>query len=893
MISSNNNIAQDNNTTNNNTNSLAVDFNTRNQKGIQLNQRPSTSVSVKHGANKQHKESDNVIQETPWTIDDIMQRFKFVGSYPTPSTLNSHDIVAKLRVPHDLIDSNSASQAPFDNFIFWNGNIHIHSQMTASPTVQGCVMVVFIPLTTERTIESTLVPNFSALSVNQTNYLFPNTNTSADMIIKFNSPYSNLNIKDVSQISQENTLGYLYYVVLNPIQLSTSSSDNIAISVFTHFEDNKFKVPRMAGVGTRYKARGQSQPVGTPQPESRGLVDSIVNKILPDNVIGDVIDMAAGVFGLDNPTLSEQQPPNKVVSTQYMNFHTGPEYIDKLTINPSITAPITHDTFATTADEMSYKYLFSKFSYLGSFKVTTQDPVGATVASIPLNPCPNRIENGSTAKVPLLQYIATLFEFWNGSITYRFQIVSTMMQTCKLMIGLNYGEFRPEQSGLLEKVASQYGQVMEINQGSNTIDITVDYIAGTPSLHIPCSNIPSKYDSMGMMNIAILNPLVATTGAPDNITINMYIAGSENFNMTTLTASKNLQPYFPLKLSNIIPRKKKVYVNYESDSDDIEVIEMEQPRSVRRLRAKGQSASQPLITPQSEIDLIEDENLVSKSESATPRQPVAQVYVPGTREILKKYQMFGSRAIEKFDAKNQSNVVRFRVSELFGRSAISSLVKPTNNIEISPVGCFTHIQGMYRQFKGGFNFKLMPRVYGNSLGVSNFSVIYQPPVYSNTPFVPLDLTETIKNQVFMTNENEESMNSRKPDNLQLPYATRLPIHYVNGINKTAEFTIPYSSRFLSIISKLGGNSEDELESAEIADLGEFYLIYNFTEHGGEEQNFMDIFFSISDDARFGTLFNVPQLTTYSYLDKDGVVQSSPQPDDYGSGAPVANTLIIL
>lgn len=879
-----------------NNESLQVDFAARNQRGVQLNQRPTTSVSAKLGANKKHQESDRVIQEKPWTIDDILQRFKFVSTFKVPTTDLSHTILAKFRIPHDLIDTGdpcSGMQAPFQSFLFWNGDIHIHSQMTASPTVQGCVMSVFVPLTSEECIESTLVPNFSALSVNQCNYLFPNTNTSADMIIKYNSPYSNLNIQEATTVLQENTLGYLYYVVLNPIQLSQSSSNNIAISVFTHFEENKFKVPRMAGVTQRFKPKaiGQSQPVGTPQPVSAGLVSSIVDKVLPDNVIGDVIDAAAGIFGLDNPTISKIQEPSKVVSTQYMNFHTGAEHLDKMTINPSATTPITADTFATTNDEMSYKHLYSKFSYLGSFGVSTNDGIGKVVASYPMNPCPTRISNGTVAQVSLLQYLSTLFEFWNGALTYRFQIVSTMMQTCKLMVGLNYGKFTPDTTGLLQRISSQYGQVMEINQGSNVIDITVDYIAGTPMLHVPSSNMPSKYDTMGMVNIAVLNPLVATTGAPNEIFINVFIAGSENFNLTTLTASKNLQPWLPLRLPNPIKKKKKVHVTYESDSDDIEVIEV--PKTTR-VKIRGQSASQPVITPQSEIDTIDEENLVSKSETSIPRKPTAQVYVPGVREVMKKYQMYDTIHVPAVSMENQSGVYRLRLYDLFGRSGYpaSGTLTPTSTLR-PPLGSFTHYQCMYRLFKGGFNFKMVARSFHHALQPVNFSIFYQPPVYPDDGLLPTDLTETIKNQVYRSSNDSIDLNART--RFQFPYLTRLPVHFVNGITKTAEFTVPFSSRFLSVISSLGVNSEIELSRSEIADLGDVYIVYNTPASSGGQNldTVFDVFFSISDDARFGTLFNVPQLATYSYLKEDGSVFSSPEPDNYGTGAPVSNTLIIL
>jgi len=899
MNTQTNTFGNQDNTNTTNSNSLSVDFQYKTQRGIQLVQRPTTSISTKVGSNQEHKMSDSIIQEKAWTIDDIMQRAKYVNTVPVPTSATSHTILEKLRIPEDLIDANAASQAPFENFIYWSGDVHIHLQMTASPTVQGCVAVVFVPLTSETAIESTIIPNFSALSVNQVCYLFPNTNTAADMVIKYNSPYNNLNIKDGGTASQETTLGYLYYVVLNPMELSTGASDNISISTFTHFEQNKFKVPRHTGVTRRitHHPKAQSEPVGTPQPESKGIVEKVLDKVMPENVIGDIIDGVAGLIGLDNPTVSTVQEPVKVVSTQYLNFQKGAEFIDTMTLDPSGVTTITADTFATTADEMDMSYLYSKYSYLGSFRVNTEDPIGQVVASFPMNPCPNRLQNGSTRQVPLLQYLSTPFEFWTGGIQYRFVVVSTMMQTCKLVVGLNYGEFRPDTLNLIETVASQYGQVIEINQGSNVIDMTVDYIAGTPMLHVPSSNIPNKFDSMGMVNVAVLNPLVATNGAPSNITINAFIAGASDFHLTTLTMSKSLQPQCPVKLS-ALKKKKKLYVVEESESEDIEVIEIPEPRrSARPSIVRAQSSAQPIITPRSEVDMTGEPNLVSKNDVAVPRSPISQPYVRSVRDILRKYQSYG--AIELPNVTNvppnegQSNVFEFDIRSLFGRSSIDALLPPTQAYNI-PLGNFTLYQLMYRLFKGSLNFKIISRVFTGALDASNFAIYYQPPVARQA----VSMADTLRNQVNMFSfptTNGLTLNSRK-GNFQLASSTRLPVHFVNGVNKTAEFKIPYSSRFLSILSTLGANSENELLSNEITDLGRFYIVYNFHDNTVFESDgpyVMDMFFSLSDDARFGTLYNVPTLTTYSYVTSTGQLTTSAAPDDYGTGAPVANTLIIL
>jgi len=865
-------------------------------RGIQLNQRPTSSYSIKSKPIDIFKAADQVVQESGWTLDDIMHRLKYLNTIPYPIAATSHTILAKYRVPQDLYANNAATQSPFQNFIFWNGDVRVHAQITASPTASGCVIMAYIPLTDPRAIESNLVPNFSALTVNQCSYLFPNTNTSAEMVIKYNSPYSNLKVSEPGVASQHNTLGYLYFIVLNPLQLSANSSDNIAISVFTEFMSNQFKVPKPAGVTLR-KVKAQGKHITSPKPVSHGLIEDVARLVLPDEVVGDVIDVAniattgMKLLGLDKPVVATQEAPTKILTTQYMNFSKGPDYVDKMTWDPSHVSTVDQNTFATLEDEMDMGYLTSKFSYLGSFNMTTSNAIGATLASFPMNPCPTRIQNGSNAKVSLLQYLSTPYQYWSGGLTYKFQVVSTMMQTGKLLVALNYDEYLPDTTINLNKAASQYGQVVEINQGSNTFVLTADYLAPTPLLHVPNSNQPSSVDTMGMINISVLNPLVSTNGAPTQITINVFVAGSSSFRLSTLTSGKNLQPFVPIQLATTVKQQHITYVEEEEEPSDVEVEYVEIIQRKPKLRVVGQASVQPTITPISEVDMVEEENVISKSQSTSEGLLVSQSYISNLRDVLRKYQMHSMVSPPEPTDANVGNVFRIPISSLFGRSAIpaTSTISPLQ-AENMPLGLFTHHQLMYRQFKGGFNFKIMSKNLASSTSNNSFSVFYQPPVFNKTVTSLTDMSQTILNQLYMKEDgNIAGYNVRT--SYQHPYLTRLPVHYTNSINQTAEFHVPYTSRYLSVLSTLGPNTENELFDKELTDLGTIYIYYVAR---GQTTQYFDIFFSLSDEARFGTLFNVPQLSVYSYVNSTtGVVISSAAPDDYGTGAPVVNSLIQL
>lgn len=721
----------------------------------------------------------------------------------------------------------------------------VHAQMTASPTVQGCVVMVFIPLSSS-TEDNLILANPAAISVNQCSYLFPNTNTAATMEIKFNSPYTNLDTTGAT--TALSSLGTLYFVNFNALQLSEGASDNIDISLFCSFTNNKFKIPRLTPLTVRMQSGKAS------------LLDTLVDTVLPDNMLGDVIKTVGAEFlPFDKPLDPRLALPNKVISTQYMNFSSGSEAIDRMTNTPAHLSVVDGDTFGTTTDEMDMDYLLMKYSYLGSFNIDTSQTSGALLATLPLNPCPTPIV-GNTA-VPLLHYMSIPFNYWTGPLNYKFQVVSTMMQTCKILISVNYGSIAS--SGLpLNQLASQYGQVVEINQGSNAFEITVDYAASTPALFIPSGNKPSLQNSMGTMNITLLNALVATNGAPTSIAVNVFIAGSSGFSYNTLALAGNL---LPSSLSPPpLPRmKQRLYVAEEKpDLSDYDVVVTR--KFVRAPALKPQSGSaQPLIAPVSEID-TPDENLISGSETVIrPRPPIGQKHTETIRDVLKKYQLVLSTTLSHTGSQGYLNTVL----------PVASLLCAKNRS-----GLLNHFAKMYRLSKGSFNFKLTFKFEGtnpaDATTLSDLVVQYLPPFAEPLDATSFDdLTDTLANTylmdpAFLSDPTYNARSSAAACATALAY-NRLPVHFVNGVTRTAEFNIPYTSNYASQLL----NVFDDGTVAFMRDMG-YISIQSPVVSAGVKLH-MSVFMSIGDETRFGTLFNVPTLVPVQQVDGAYLY-----PDDY-------------
>jgi len=548
---------------NTNTSNSTSNFNTDsvNSHGIVLSTRPVTTHAMKPAGDSALSDDQDPIHEQAWTLSDMLERFSFKATYPWLGTQTSHTVLANLRIPQDLL-VNTITSTPFQAFTYWRGDVELRPQVTATPFHQGMVVCAFIPLCSD-TQTLAIVSNFAALTANPCIYLFPNTNTAGILKIPFNSPYKYLDLTaPVNSFS--GTLGRFVIVVFNPIQFAAGSSDTASVSLFSRFVNNKFKVPRISTVqGPFMQAVPQSGAARAKVKEtatnvSGGLISKMVDKILPENAITDtLLPMLATL--LDKPTDPNQQPV-AIQMVGRMNFHDGVEHIDKLVVDPSQMYESDSCTFGTHADEMSIDYLKKRFTYLGSFNVATSDDPGKVLASVPINPLPSTLLVNKQNKVSLLEYLSIPFAYWRGGITFKLVVVATSLQTLKLFAAFNFNQYAPPSTMPLNVATSQYGEAFEINQGTNTIEFTVPYVSNTEYKFAPTGNTYNSLNSIGYLNFVVLNRLVAPSNTPIAITINVFIAGAEDFELSTLTYTNDFISAVP-QSSEVAPHSTKVKLN--------------------------------------------------------------------------------------------------------------------------------------------------------------------------------------------------------------------------------------------------------------------------------------------------------------------------------------------
>jgi len=882
--------------------------------GVQFNNREITSIGERPNYTGEHDMGDATIKEFGWDLSRIVERETLVTTltYGTSST----GVLYTGAVPGSLL-SVAFAQTPFLNFLYWRGDVVLNLQIAGSPLVQGILAMTFVPLVSYSEL-STMDWDFSSLSLNPTVYLYANTNTSAQLRIPFNHiqgyigtnyPTDPTTVQDIT-----NNLGFIVIYVLENFQ-TAGALTGVTVSLFSHLENSEFKVPQLSStIASNYASKfrdiylpksegdflssaisslggiGSSlvQPfmselgsvakttlTSTMRMLPKQLANKMASKALPANFIGDSIDLVGGLLGdalpllgLDNPTLPTEEGRMIVKGSGNMNTAVGPEFIEKLSILPSGISLVTPETFATVTDEMDLDYLYRKYSYTGRFVVQNTDAVGHVVWSVPLSPFPTFgsttapiIPVGTIAQTnvwfPLISYLGLPYRYWTGGLRYKFIVSASCMHTCKLFVAFNFGVYGGTAPTNLLDAASQYGEAIEINQGSNEFEFSVPYVALTPYLNV-CTGTTTPDNSMGTMNVVVLNELVAPASVSPSISIAVFICGSDDFSYELIAG---INPAFPVYDVTATFGEKAEPINLARAPlyfDDRTHLPDRIPRAESgqfQTQSTAPTVTDVTVTDVATHDIGEEDLQIAPPQTELVVDDHFGITTISLRNLAKKYQLIGSYPISAPPTLSVNFTVGYFVLPIsdvlqvpnYAVTSISTIALPTD----TPNGLLTWMQGMFKQFKGGLRFKIE-----FNLGEQSQSTVSSPFCGAAAYWYPGNQL-TIANPITdiasvipwtSTFSSYSSSGAFSFPNINTPRLACLAASTSNVL----EFEVPYNSRYLSVLNFI---NDDELPT-KYSDLGSLIVTCNLR---SSSTITAIVYAAFADEARFGTLYRVPSV----------------------------------
>jgi hypothetical protein len=446
--------------------------------------------------------------------------------------------------------------------------VNYRIQVNSNPFQQGRLLAHFLPFHVAAGEEYVKMRNYNLTTKTQQPHVEIDCRCGgAELSIPYLAPTTHYELTDGSNPSYER--GRLHLSVLSLLRTGATGTQDVEVAVWIYFTDVELRaplVPQAGGPEGKRRAAFKGKVVGQTKKErdimmetkvvSRGLEGgaSIASSLSAIPVLSSfmgpaswVMSTMAGVaasFGYARPDVSTVPTPVTMVYDKYMATGDGADVAIPLAVTSSNSLSMGAYGYCAS-DEMSMSYLLSKEAFIGMFTMYTDSPHNTALYNIPLEPSALFVGTSQTTGPntvivrtgPPLAYLSTKFLYWRGAIRIRFKLVKSEMQSGRIQVSFTpRAHVNPTEPSVFTGSYS----MREI------IDITVDddmtfelpYMVSTMYLEVG--------QSMGTLEVRVLNQLRAPDAAAPSIDILVFASGGKDFEFAVPANVKgNIMPLVP------------------------------------------------------------------------------------------------------------------------------------------------------------------------------------------------------------------------------------------------------------------------------------------------------------------------------------------------------------
>jgi hypothetical protein len=338
-----------------------------------------------------------------------------------------------------------------------------------------------------------------------------------------------------------NTYGSWGYLYVTPYVPLAAASGNLSASftLYGHFEDVQLisaAVPQSGRLNFSKKSRKSETEVEQDSanigPISSALIkvrdaSSILSSIplLSSYASGvswfaDIGASAAKVFGWSKPVVLS---PSTRVTQNYLPYTAntdGPDESFPLSLSYENSVGIANGFSGTDVDEMSFQFLSTIPVWTSTLSWSASSAADTLLGSFTVSPSFNvfttTVNTASFSHFSPLQLIAQHFNYWRGSMVYKFKFVKTEFHSGRLSITFNPNNTIVATTVTPTLADSPYvhRQVIDIRE-ANEFTFVIPFISDSPYKLLSTAS----ESGTGVFSIRILDPLVAPDTVSQSISL--------------------------------------------------------------------------------------------------------------------------------------------------------------------------------------------------------------------------------------------------------------------------------------------------------------------------------------------------------------------------------------
>lgn len=424
-------------------------------------------------------------------------------------------------------------------------------------------------------------------------YIDPTYSQGGELSLPFFWYKNALSIPD----SEWNKMGEMILHTINVLKHANGASDNVTINVFAWAEDVNLSAPTSETASTLDPQSGGSDEYGQGIiSKPAGIVARAAGKLKNVPVIapyarateigaGAISDIA-GIFGFCRPNDVEQIRAYKPTFVGNMANTDAPDTAIKLTVDSKQELTIDPRTAGLSdVDEMNIKSIAQKESFLTKFDWPVSANRGYGLWNCAVTPTLWDL-NGGEIHMPACCFATIPFQYWRGTINYRFQIVSSNFHRGRLRL-----IYDPYGQGVAPEYTTQYNRIIDIAEEKD-FTVSIGWGAQTPyctvyrpgvngvqfgpgyNNQLPPSDTEGPRNN-GIIGLEVVNDLTVPNSTVDNdIEVNVFVSVGDDFEVAVpFTTSMSRYTYYDPTAEALAGEKLLDTQSAESPVMDLEATE--------------------------------------------------------------------------------------------------------------------------------------------------------------------------------------------------------------------------------------------------------------------------------------------------------------------------------
>lgn len=371
----------------------------------------------------------------------------------------------------------------------------------------------------------------------------------AELIIPYHYPDSTMRIH-----KDELNMGKLSVLVMNPLQVTAGVASSCRFTILVSFDNME-----LFGSVPRKLIYDGAQP----EPQ----MDTVASLC---NVGGRVLTSVGKELNRDNPPLPLQPTalvPQSIPSFAYMQHI--PEPINVLRADPTGQTP-----HYSVPDEMNPSTISRIWGLLKTTSWRVTDVRDTLISRFDVSPSFTCYEgSGKTIDgfkygvYPPVAVMSSMYGFWRGDLEFKLQVVGSAFHTGRLMLAIApYYNHGPDLS--ISQMRSCPSQIIDIGESTEII-FRAPYYNRNPWSSL--KGATGMASNVSQLFIRVLNPLIAIDSVSPSIDINVFVRGSDNFELS-IPRHPRLAPQWgkalvppPNQYLKLYNKENKLYSTWERD----------------------------------------------------------------------------------------------------------------------------------------------------------------------------------------------------------------------------------------------------------------------------------------------------------------------------------------